>query len=256
MELITFVLTTYNCEKTIGETIKSILWQDYAFKEIVIVDGMSSDNTVNIIQHYAVSKKNNIRWISENDNGLYHALNKAIKMARGEYIQIMNDQFTVPDAATKLVMAIKAKGSRCVGAHGDLIYGEMKKVIRYWKMGEGQIKDGWMPAHPTLCLRRCVYEKYGYYRMDYKCAADYEFMIRFLKDEYNCLAYVPEILVQMYYGGTSTDGLSGYLTSLKEGHKALVENGIKKAWLIDIRRIIRVLTQFGKRRELLKNGER
>ena len=88
--------------------------------------------------------------------------------------------------------------------------------------------------------------RYGLYKTDYRVAADYEFMVRILKDGEVRLAYVPETIIRMFYGGTSTKGLEGYLTSLREGHRALVENGVRGAWRIDIRRTVRVLRQFGK----------
>ena len=107
--------------------------------------------------------------------------------------------------------------------------------------------SGWMPGHPTLFLKREIYEKYGLYSLKYKIAADYEFMIRFLKDKGNKLEYLPETIIQMYYGGTSTSDMESYLTSLREGHKALKENGIKGAFFIDALRTCRVLKQFVKR---------
>ena len=103
---------------------------------------------------------------------------------------------------------------------------------------------GWMPGHPTLFLKREIYKKYGLYNPDYRIAADYEFMIRFLKDKSNRLAYLPKTIIRMYYGGTSTSSISSYLLSLKEGHRALKDNGIKGAFAIDIIRTCRVLMQF------------
>lgn len=101
-----------------------------------------------------------------------------------------------------------------------------------------------MPGHPTLFLRREVYEKYGLYDTSYRCAADYEFMVRFLKEEKNVLAYVPEILVAMFYGGTSNAGLKNYLLSFREGLLALKKNGVPHPLLITLRRSLRVLSQF------------
>ena len=101
-----------------------------------------------------------------------------------------------------------------------------------------------MPGHPTLFLKREIYEKYGLYNPEYKIAADYEFMIRFLKDRENKLAYLPRTIIRMYYGGTSTCDTGSYLKSLKEGHRALKDNGVNGAFLIDFLRTCRVLLQF------------
>ena len=106
------------------------------------------------------------------------------------------------------------------------------------------ILSGWMPGHPSLLLKREIYEKYGLYRTDLKISADYEFMVRFLKDSSNRLAYIPEVLIDMFYGGTSSSGLSSYWQSLKEGHIALKMNGYKYASITDINRCLRFAMQF------------
>lgn len=101
-----------------------------------------------------------------------------------------------------------------------------------------------MPAHPTLLLKREVYERYGVYKTDYKCSSDYEFMVRILKDGRIRLAYVPEILVSMFYGGTSSNGLSAYMVSFWEAYRALKENRVRNAWWICIKRTFKVCRQF------------
>jgi len=159
-----------------------------------------------------------------------------------------NDLFLMPDAVSKMMAAIEADEG-CVGAHADLVYATDDKIVRYWKMGpQKSLYAGWMPGHPTLFLKKEVYEKYGLYNDSYKIAADYEFMIRFLKDKENRLAYLPETIIRMYYGGTSTSSTGSYLLSLKEGHRALKDNGIKAAWWIDMLRTVRVLLQFVKKK--------
>ena len=131
------------------------------------------------------------------------------------------------------------------GVHSDLIYRDVKgKVIRRWRMGEGDIRRGWLPGHPTLYLKREVYEKYGGYKEDYRCAADYEFMVRIMKDGKVKLAYIPETLIAMLYGGTSNSGLKAYLVSFKEGIRALKENNIGGAYWITLLRIFKVIMQF------------
>ena len=115
------------------------------------------------------------------------------------------------------------------------------------------LRLGWLPGHPTLFLKREIYEKYGLYNTDYRIAADYEFMIRFLKEKENRLAYLPETIIRMYYGGTSTSNTGSYMLSLKEGHRALKENGIRGAAIADGLRTGRVLWQFVRRRKLEVN---
>jgi glycosyltransferase len=111
-------------------------------------------------------------------------------------------------------------------------------------MGQGEISKGWMPGHPTLYLKREVYEKYGLYNTKYKCSADYDFMVRILKDNQTKLAYIPEVLIKMYYGGTSNGTAGSYMVSILEAHDSLQKNNVKYAWWVIFRRTLRVISQF------------
>ena len=245
---VSLLVTTYNVKDHLRITLDHITRQDYRDMEVVIVDGMSTDGTVDVIQEYAARMEQNdsitVRWISEEDQGLYDAMNKAYRLSTGDIIAVCNDMLYTEDAVSKLVRAIEQCGRSCIGAHADLVYVEGERVVRSWHMGEGRLRQGWMPGHPTLFLRREIYEKYGLYDNHYRCAADYEFMVRFLKDENNRLAYVPEVLVAMFYGGTSNAGLSNYLVSFKESYQALRKNKVKCPFLITALRTFRVLRQF------------
>lgn len=241
---VSLILTTYNCDCNLPQTLKSIETQDYPEIEVNIKDGGSSDNTLRIIEKYAQTSHNHVNWISKADMGIYDAMNQGYTLASGEIIVFFNDIFLQTDVITKMVKIIEAD-NHCVGAHADLIYATNEKVIRYWKMGpQKDIRKGWMPGHPTLFLKKEIYETYGLYHTSYKVSADYEFMIRFLKDNNNKLAYLPETIIRMFYGGTSTAAPGSYFISLKEGHRALKDNGIKGAVFIDIFRTCRVLWQF------------
>ncbi len=248
---VSLLVTVYNVKKTLPITLDSIEKQDYQNLEVVIVDGGSTDGTVELIKAFAARMEGrqtlSVRWVSESDDGLYDAMNKAYRMSTGEVVAVCNDVLCKPDAVSKTVAALKKAGVGCVGVHADLVYVEGEQIIREWRMGQGRISEGWMPGHPTLFLRRAVYEKYGLYDTSYRCAADYEFMVRFLKEPENRLAYVPEILVAMFYGGTSNAGLKNYLVSFKEGYLALRRNGVSHPLWITLRRSLRVILQFGKR---------
>ena len=240
---VSLILTTYNCEEYLEQTLESIAKQDYENLEVVIKDGLSTDGTLEIIKRYQESGMF-IVWESKKDIGIYDAMNQGYQLSTGDIIAFFNDQFTVDNAITLLVNAIKEGGMNCIGAHANLIYADGERIVRYWRMKQGKIKNGWMPGHPTLFLKRSIYEQYGLYKTDYKCSADYEFMVRILKNQENRLAYVDKTLVKMYYGGTSTNGLNSYLVSLKEGHRALIENGHLSATIIDVRRTLHVVLQF------------
>lgn len=248
---VSLLVTTYNVKDNLKITFTSIEQQDYPAIEVIIVDGQSTDGTVDLIREFAARHADRdssrlVRWVSEPDEGLYDAMNKALRMSTGDIIAICNDRLCSPDAVTKLVRAIEKSKEGCIGAHADLVYVEGEHVVRRWHMGEGRLADGWLPGHPTLFLKREIYEKYGFYDTSYKCSADYEFMIRFLKDERNRLAYVPEVLVAMFYGGISNAGLRNYMTSFWEGYLGLRRNGVKHPMMITVKRTLLVLRQFKK----------
>lgn len=249
---VSLLVTVYNVKKTLPITLRSIEEQDYPDLEAVIVDGGSTDGTVELIQAFAARMEGrqdlSVRWVSETDDGLYDAMNKAFRMSTGDVVAVCNDKLCKPNAVSKIMAALEQGGAGCVGVHADLVYVEGERVIREWRMGQGRISEGWMPGHPTLFLRRAVYEKYGAYDTSYRCAADYEFMVRFLKEPENKLAYVPEILVAMFYGGTSNAGIKNYLVSFKEGYLALRKNGVPHPLWITLKRSLRVVLQFGHKR--------
>ena len=166
-------------------------------------------------------------------------------MATGDIIGCCFDRLASEHVISRMVDAILREGTD--GVHGDLCYMDGERIVRKWHQGQGSIRTGWLPGHPTLYLRREVYERFGVYRTDYRISADYEFMVRILYRSQVRLSYIPDILVYMSYGGTSTGSFGAYLESLKEGHRALKENGVPFAWFTDLCRICRVLLQFVQR---------
>ncbi len=240
---VSLILTTYNCKGNLEKTLACIEKQNYPNIEVSIADSCSTDGTLEVIEEYAKTSKHQVVYKSEKDNGIYDGINKAIKMSSGDYLEIMNDEYTTMDAITQLVDAIESSPIPVVGSHSDLVYKEGNKVKRYWKMGKGSLYTGWMPGHPTLMLKREIYDKYGLYETGYICSADYEFMIRFLKDKHQ-LAYVPKTLISMFYGGTSTGSAAGYTVSIKEALEALKKNGVHGGLFITFCRTVRVLLQF------------
>ena len=244
MYKVSLLLTTYNSAENLPVTLQSIQEQTYSPIEVVIADGGSTDDTISLIQQFARNGGLEVKWVSERDKGLYDAMNKAFCLSTGDIIAVCNDRLSEKDAVASFVEAIEQAGEDCIGAHSDLVYMAGDKIVRSWHMGQGNISQGWMPGHPTLYLKREIYEKYGQYDITYHCAADYEFMVRFLKDGSNRLAYVPRVLITMFYGGTSNAGLKNYLVSFKEGYMALRKNGVKHPLLITLRRTWKVLRQF------------
>lgn len=258
MKKVSLILTTYNCADNLKKTLASIDKQDYPIIEVCIADSCSSDGTVEVIKDYADTQNylkdkgepcREVVWKSEKDTGIYDGLNHSINLASGEYMLVMNDEFTENDAITLLVKELEKEetnnpGKNVVGVHADLVYAEEGRVVRTWKMGQGSLSSGWMPAHPTLLLKSSVYKDYGMYDTSYVSAADYEYMVRFLKDRNNTLAYVPKTLVSMFYGGTSSGGVYNYWRSVKESLRALRQNHVRFGLWITFLRTIRVALQF------------
>lgn len=242
---ITIIVATYNDKDHLKLTLNSILSQEYNNYECIVIDGNSTDGTLDILIEYEGifnREQHTLIWVSEPDKGIYDAINKGIVLATGELIGILYDLYANTNVLTKI--AEKVKEEETDGVHGDLEYRDKDKVIRFWKMGQGNIKDGWIAGHPTLYLKKEIYEKYGLYKIDYKCAGDYEFQVRAFYNTDVKLSYISEVLVYMFYGGISSSNFSAYLISLKEGNRALRENGIKNYWIITIKRTIKVLMQF------------
>ncbi len=242
---VSIITTTYNDKENLKKIIAQVKNQDYANIEYVIVDGGSTDGTLEVIAEAAEYFGDRLKWISEKDKGIYDAINKGIRLSTGDILGCCFDQYAGPDVISKMVTIMEKEGTD--GVHGDLYYMEGDKVVRYWHQGQGNIRFGWMPGHPTLYLRKSVYDKYGLYKTDYRISADYEFMIRILKDDKVKLSYLPEVLIYMSHGGTSTNSLGAYLAGMKEGHRALRENGVRFAWFTDLCRTLRVLAQFAQK---------
>lgn len=253
---ISIIVATYNDKEHLKLTLDSILSQDYESYECIVIDGSSGDGTIEILKEYEKLfqlRKHDFVWKSEADKGIYDAINKGIMLAQGDLIGVLYDLYADNHVLSKIVSVIKDE--KTDGVHGDLVYRSKEKIVRYWKMGQGKIVKGWIAGHPTLYLKKEIYQKYGLYNIDYKCSGDYEFQTRIFKDNIVKLSYIPEVLVYMFYGGTSSNGLHAYMVSLKEGNQALKENGYKFNWWITFRRMIKVLLQFLYGYRKRKNGK-
>ncbi|MFG6332286.1 MAG: glycosyltransferase [Lachnospiraceae bacterium] len=242
---VSVITTTYNDASNLERIMDQVYRQDYENLEYIIVDGGSTDGTMELIRRMEKRMPGRFRYLSEPDRGIYDAINKGIALSTGDIIGCCFDRYADEGVIRRMVQAMETECTD--GVHGDLYYMDGERIVRRWHQGQGTIRTGWLPGHPTMYLRREVYETYGVYRTDYRIAADYEFMVRILYRKQVTLSYLPEILIYMSYGGTSTSSLGSYLQSLKEGHRALKENGVPFAWFTDLCRTVRVLLQFVKK---------
>ena len=244
---VSIITTTYNSERTIKFTLESVLKQKYIDYEHIIIDGMSKDRTIQIVKEYEEKYSGKLKYISEEDLGIYDAMNKGIKMATGDIIGILNsdDIYAHEKVLEEIVNTIKEHD--CDGIYGNLIFMDketMTKPQRIWNSPKGKLENGWHPAHPTLYLKKEVYNKIGIFNLKYKIASDYDFMLRLLLNKEIKLEYINDYIIYMRAGGTSTEGIKGYLNNLKEANIVLKDNNIKHPYIVNIKRIIKTINQM------------
>lgn len=241
---ISMITVCYNSSSTIRDTLESVLSQNYTNYEYLIIDGNSSDDTINIIKEYEVKFGGKLKYISERDKGLYDAMNKGIKMATGDIIGIINSDDVIASKEVFKTVIETFKKNDCDGIYSNLIIKDehLNKVVRRLTTSNGNYKFGWYPPHPTLYLKKVVYEKYGIFNIDYRIAADYDFMIRIISNGIE-LKYVNSVFTYMRAGGKSTAGLKGYWKSFKESYNVLKHNNIKFPLLVNFLRAVKVVLQ-------------
>jgi len=242
---ITLITVCFNAETTIEQTLNSVLSQTYKNYEYWIIDGKSKDNTINIVKKCEPKFKGKLKWISEKDNGLFDAMNKGIKKSTGDIIGILNadDIFANKNVLSKIADTFEK--TDCDATYSDLIFMDeatMKIPQRIFVSKTGNYKLGWYPPHPTLYVKKTIYEKYGLYNQKFKIAADYDFMLRIMKNKVK-LQYIPETLIYMRSGGVSTRGLKGYYRSFSESMQALKNNQIRFKMFVNILRTIKIIQQ-------------
>jgi len=225
---ISIITVVWNNAKTIKDAINSVLNQSYKDIEYIVIDGSSTDGTIEIVQSYG----DKIKFISEKDNGLYDAMNKGIRMATGDVVGILNsDDFYASDKILQIVADEFLKGN-IDSVYANLEYidaNDPKRVIRYWrskKYQEGLFRSGWHPAHPTFFVKKEIYEKYGVFDLSFKIAADYELMLRFFEKCKITSSYVDEVFVKMRIGGESNRSIKNIIKANMESYKAWKANGL------------------------------
>ncbi len=247
---ISIITPTFNSAKTLSMTIESILNQTHADIEHIIVDGQSTDSTLDIISSY--KDKSHITLISEKDDGLYDAMNKGIACASGDIVGILNsDDFYYDTKVLEDVSKVFESHPDIDLVYGDLQYvskNDISKINRIWRAGEytpSNFRAGWMIPHPTLFVRKKVYEENTRpFNTHFKFVADYELMLRLLLKQNRKTFYIPRFLVKMRDGGASDQGLSQRIQGWKELKKAWEMNLLKVPPFFITRRIIGKIRQL------------
>jgi len=224
---VSIITVVYNGAPTIRDCLASVASQTFP-AEHIIIDGGSTDDTLKIVSEFPHVS----RIVSEPDQGMYDAMNKGIRLATGDIVGILNaDDVYVDGHVLEKIAAAFAPGVDAVFA--DLVYvrpEDLQRVVRYYRADRftpEQFASGRMPPHPTVFLRRSVYEKYGLFKTDYRIAADFELLARFLARHRIAYRYLPEVIVKMRTGGVSTRGLTSNLVLNREILRACRENGIR-----------------------------
>ena len=228
---VSVITATYNSLINIKSCLDSVINQSYSDIELIIIDGNSTDNTVSLVKKYQ-QNHTFIKLISEKDHGIYDALNKGINLASGDIIGFVHsdDFLDSNDVLKDIVSMITSKNLD--GVYGDLQYVDKfntQKVIRNWKSCDfkpGLLKQGWMPAHPTLFLKKEVYKKHGFFDLSYRISADYDFMLRIFKDTELKFGYLPKVVTKMRVGGVSNRSLKNIIKKSKEDYRAIRSNNV------------------------------
>lgn len=229
---VSLITVTFNSGMTLRDTIQSVLSQSFPDIEYILVDGLSQDRTIKIVKEYEPLFQNRLKWVSEKDSGLYDAMNKGIRMATGDIIGIINsdDFYFRNDVITKIVEAFNDNNVQAI--YGDVRFvnpNNLDRTVRYYsskRFVPSLFRFGFMPAHPTFFTYRKYFDQFGYYKTNYKIAADYELLVRFLYVHRLKSKYLPLDFMKMRTGGASTASIKSNILLNEEIVRACKENGI------------------------------
>jgi glycosyltransferase len=240
------IITPVFNEPRIQQTLESVRAQrNVSGVETIVIDGGSTDDTLSIIGEYS-------DWIdvlvSEPDNGVYEAMNKGIERASGEIVGILNadDRYQDTDVLQTVLETFEKTGTDL--CYGDLVYvDDDDDVVRYWESGEYDRRRfyfGWMPPHPTVFVRRCLYERYGTFDPEFPIAADYELLLRMLLKEGVSAEYIDDVLVRMATGGQSNASLWNILKGNHEVYRAWRKHNLRGGIQAPLLKPLRKLPQY------------
>lgn len=245
---LSIITVVYNNQKTIENAIQSVLSQSYQNLEYIIIDGKSTDGTIEIINSY----RDKISFIiSESDRGIYDAMNKGIALASGDIIGLLNsDDLYADNEVLKDVMSYFQSDEKLDILYGDLVYvkrDRTNKIVRKWISRQYFplfYERGNVPPHPTLFVRSKVYKEAGVFILSYKLAADYEFMLRVFKKHYYKIKYINRMMILMRLGGATNRSFKNILKGNQEILLAWKSNNLRVPIMLMPFRLIKKILQF------------
>ena len=226
---ITVITAVYNSETTVGEAIASVAAQTHPDIEHLIVEGKSKGGSLVAIERAAHDR---MVLVTEPDTGIYDALNKGIARATGDVVGFLHsdDFFSHDGVLARIAAAFEDPAVEAVFSDLDYVsQADTARVVRHWATGPfapERLKWGWMPAHPTLYLRRSVYERIGSFDTSFGIAADYDFILRYFSQTTKHSVYIPEVFYKMRLGGESNRDLRRIRRKSKEDYRAIRRNGV------------------------------
>ncbi len=253
---ISIVTACWNSAATLEDTLRSVVGQTYGAIEHIVVDGGSTDGTMDIVRKYAdlyQSRGLELKWISEPDKGIYDAMNKGIGLASGDVVGLLNsdDFFTSPTVMERVAAefdsrhsADASENSKLDAVYGDIHYvspNRLDKCVRYYSskgFSREKMRMGFMPAHPSFYCRREIYRKFGLFDISFKIAADFEQLLRLIYIHRINIRYIPMDFVTMRTGGASSSGFSSHKRIYAEHMRAYKKNRVNSNFLLESSRYL------------------
>lgn len=241
------ITCTRNSALTVADCINSVNGQTKSELEHIFIDGTSEDNTPEIISSHA---RRPGKIFSENPAGIYNALNTGIKNSDGEIIGILHSDDVFADK-----MVLSEVNEIFLATSADIVYGDLqyvdrnnpRKIIRNWKscrFESSMIRKGWMPPHPTMFIRKDVYLRYGCFNPGYRIAADYDFILRVLRQKELKVEYIPRVITKMRTGGASNRSLKNIIIKSAEDYTIIKKNKVPFPFFVLLRKNLGKISQF------------
>ncbi len=245
---VSVITVVFNAVDTIEDTIKSVIDQDHEDIEHIIIDGGSTDGTMDVVDHY---RDKLAVIVSEPDNGIYDAMNKGIDFAAGAVVGILNsDDWYENNSVISRVVAAFENDIVLDAVYGDIVFVTKDKPhvpVRYWESQpyrEGLFEKGWMPAHPSFFVKRDCYSRFGKFDLDLKIQSDFDLTMRFMLVNKIKTQYLPGVMVIMRMGGVTNNRISNVIKGNLEAYSACKKNGLSVTPLFMFRKVLSRIPQF------------